>query len=156
MKVDKEPSKFVPNDPYQQMALSGISAPGHFGVVWKVTPSELWYFDGFGTLFSVDARGDTRKISPEHHWMGNASEGGCSGQLSVSEPRLFLAMCRGVLFYTDGYLDSLFQYWRTAVFDVSSKKLLARFSGGGQKALSPSGGVVAVEDKDEVRLYRIH
>lgn len=155
-KIEKPPSrKFVSPDPYQEMAISGMSVPPHQGGVWKVTPSELWYFDAVGTPFAIDSNSVTTRISRENLLRDG---GGCRGELSGSEPRRFLAICGGVSFYTDGALDSLFAYTRVALFDVATRKLLARFSGGAKTAaaLSRSGKLVAIAHKKEVRLYEVN
>jgi hypothetical protein len=155
-KIVKASSKFVADDPYQDLAISGGSVPPHQGSVWKIASSELWYFDLFGTLSAIDSRGVTSRIAPEN-WENWRGESGCHGDLSSSEPRRFLVTCGGVYFYTDGDLDSIFGYAKIAVFDVSTRRLLARFSGRANTtaALSNSGKVVAIAHKKELRLYRV-
>jgi hypothetical protein len=121
---------------------------------WKVSQLETWYFDKNGVLTSLNSTGTISAVSPER-W--TSTDGSCAGELSISEPRRFLAFCNGTHFYTDGDLDSIFGYSRIALFDVSSRHILARIDGPAytSAALSPNGQLISVLHGKKVHLYRV-
>ncbi len=138
---------------YEELTQSNYG-PLRFGALpaWRVGPDELWFFDDRGLLTMRDSKGSTRPIMTER-W----KQAGCAGDLSVSEPRRFLAVCNGTHFYTDGDLDALFGYSRIALFDVASRSIIARIDGpsGTWATLSPSGRLIATWGGSKIRLYRI-
>jgi len=154
-KLDKPPSNSItPNDPYEEPAFSTTGlAPPHKRRAWRVGPSELWYFDDHQRLARMGSKGPMGPVSAEK-WTPEYSN--CTGDLSASELRRFLATCVGAHIYTDGELDALFGYSRIALFDVASRQIVARIDGPAYTSavLSPSGKLIAVEHMSKIRLYR--
>jgi hypothetical protein len=154
-KLDTPPSNGIPTDPYKRESFqaAGSVAPDNRSA-WKVSSSGRWYFDNRGRLTSQDSNGQMAPVSAEK-WTPDYSN--CTGDLSASEPFRFLATCVGAHIYTDGALDGLFGYSRIALFDVSSRQILARIDGPAYTSaiLSPSGKLIAVEHEDRIRLYRV-
>jgi hypothetical protein len=66
--------------------------------------------------------------------------------------------CIGTHFYTDGELDFIFGYSRIALFDVPSRRILARIDGRAYTwaALSPDGNLVAVLHGEKINFYRVN
>lgn len=118
---------------------------------WKVTESDSWYFDPHGILTSLKSGAPVT----QERWTPEGCY--CTGELSVSKPRRFLATCIGTHFYTDGDLDSIFGYSRIALFDVDSRRMVWHINGPPyiSTALSPSGKQIAIEHLGEVSLYRV-
>jgi hypothetical protein len=121
---------------------------------WKVSEDEVWYFDKDGILSGLNSNGSPSPVSTEK-W--TPTDSNCTGDISATEPRRFLATCVGTHFYTDGDLDAIFGFSRIALFDVTSRRILARINGPAytSAALSPSGKSFAVTHDRKVRLYRV-
>jgi hypothetical protein len=153
-KLDRPLSNRIPNDPYEEATFptTGLTPPDR-RKAWRVGPSELWYFDDHQRLARMDSKGPMGLVSAQK-WTPEYSE--CTGDLSGSEPRRFLATCVGAHIYTDGELDALFAYSRIALFDVASRQILARIEGPAYTSavLSPSGKLIAVEHMSKIRFYR--
>ena len=115
-KLKEVPSRGLPIDPYTGMASSSAPTSLYGRTGWKVSASEFWYFDYHGRLTRTDSGEPPMPVSVAK-WTPNDSS--CTGELSDSEPRRFLATCVGAHVYTDGELDALFGYSRIALFDVA-------------------------------------
>ena len=144
-----------PHTPYEQIPYPGTakSSPQDRST-WKVSSSETWYFDDKSVLTSLGTNGATSAVVTEA-WTPEGSN--CTGELSTSEPHRFLVTCIGTHFYTDGDLDFIFGYSRIALFDVPSRRLIARVDGRAYTwaALSPEGNLIAVLHGDKVNFYRV-
>jgi hypothetical protein len=146
----------IPHTPYEEAPYPGIGkiSPQDRST-WKVSSSETWYFDSQNILTSRESDGAMVPVVAEA-WAPKGSN--CTGEISASEPRRFLATCIGAHVYTDGDLDGIFGYSRIAIFDVASRRILARINGRAYTwaALSPEGNLVAVLHDDKVSFYRVH
>ncbi len=122
---------------------------------WKVSHTELWYFDDNGLLTSLNSENSGRPVSTEQ-W--RPKESICVGELSVLGPRRFLAACVGAHFCTDQDLDGVFGYSRIALFDVESRHILARIDGPAytSAALSPLGKQISVLHGSKIHLYHVN
>jgi hypothetical protein len=88
------------------------------------------------------------------------SNSNCTGESSAIGPPRFLVTCVGAHIFTDGEFDSIFGYSRIALFDVTSRRILARIDGPAYTwaALSPNGKQIASIHKGttiSVKLYRV-
>jgi hypothetical protein len=146
----------IPHTPYEKIPYPGTAkiSPQDRST-WKVSSSETWYFDSNNVLTSLGSNGSTGPVVTEA-WTPEGSN--CTGELSTSEPHRFLATCIGAHFYTDGDLDGIFGYSRIALFDVPSRRILARIDGRAYTwaALSPVGNLIAVLHGDRVNFYRVN
>lgn len=135
-------------DPYTGLAVSGFRA------AWQVSAAETWTFKG-GTLTRIGADGASSAVSAENFVGTNG--GGCDGQMSGSEPRRFLAVCRGAHWYSDGMFDSIFGFSRVVLFEVPSGRQITRLDGpvAVNAELSPSGKSLAVVRGSKIRLYDV-
>jgi hypothetical protein len=151
-------NRAIPTDPYPNIAnAESIPTSPYSRTAWRVSENERWFFDVHGALTSLSASRSTALVSSEQWCPKNSN---CTGDVSVSKPRRFLATCVGAHFYTDGDLDSIFGYSRIALFDVTSKRMLFRLDGPAYTSatLSPEGRLIATIHrgrKIEVRLYRV-
>jgi len=143
------------SNPYKEITL-----PSSIGfspiAVWKVSESEFWYFNKDQVLTGTTSNAPAGTTTIDG-WKP-PRDTGCTGNLSASEPRRFLAVCTGSYFYTDGLLDSIFGYSRIELFDVNSRRSLTRIDGPADTSasLSPSGKIIAVVTHDgKLRLYRV-
>jgi hypothetical protein len=145
----------IPHTPYEQLFYPGTGeiSPQDRSA-WKVSSSEIWYFDSENILTSRKSDGTITPVAAEQ-WTPKGSN--CTGELSSSEPHRFLATCVGAHIYTDGDLDVLFGYSRIAIFDTASRRILARINGRAYTwaALSPKGKQVAVLHDGKVSFYRV-
>lgn len=145
----------IPHTPYQELSYPGMEkiSPQDRSV-WKVSSSEIWYFDSENRLMSLESGGNMAPVVSEE-WTPKGTN--CTGELSASQPHRFLATCIGAHIYTDGDLDALFGYSRIAVFDTASRRILARINGRAYTwaALSPEGKQVAVLHDGKVSFYRV-
>jgi len=153
------PKVIIPIDPYLNVAHPDwLSTLSKSYKVWRVSEKELWYFDYHGTLTNMIVGRSTTPVSPVQ-WTPKNSY--CTGEVSVDQPMRFLATCVGTHFYTDGELDAIFGYSRIALFDVTSKQILAHIDGPAFTfaALSPDGRNIAVIHSERVKirlmLYRV-
>ncbi len=145
----------IPHTPYQELPYPGTgNISPQDRSAWKVSSSEIWYFDSENILTSRESGGAAAPVVTEE-WTPRGSN--CTGELSVSEPHRFLATCIGAHIYTDGELDGLFGYSRIAIFDTASRRILARINGRASTwaALSPQGKQVAVLHDGKVSFYRV-
>ncbi len=151
MEISK-PDSFA-EGPYQELALPKEVHLAHGAVA--VGEKETWFFDFEGLLMEVLPDGTTKQVSRER-WAPSNSY--CQGEVSIAEPRRFLATCRGAYVDTDGALDNIFGYTRVAVFDVSTRRIVLRIDGRANTwaALSPSGKLVAVTHGDKLQMYNVH
>jgi hypothetical protein len=142
----------ITRSPYKEATIPSPASP-YDQLAWTVSESQTWYFDDEGTLAILKSSGFKIPVSIEH-WTPKGSS--CTGDLSVSEPRRFLATCVGTHFYTDGDFDAIFGYSRIALFDVASRRIIARIDGPAYiyAVLSPAGKIIAVNHGSSVRLYR--
>ena len=148
----------VQKDPYPNVAISeNLPTSPSSPTAWRVSDSDVWYFDVHGGLTRSSASGSTTPVSAEQ-WTPKSSN--CTGEVSASMPKRFLATCVGAHFYTDGDLDAIFGYSRIALFDVTRRQLLVRIDGPAytSAALSPNGRRIATihrgsQAKVEVKLY---
>lgn len=146
----------IPHTPYETVPYPGTAERSpQDRSTWKVNPSEIWYFDNKDVLTSLGLNGTPSPVATES-WTPEGSN--CTGELSTSEPHRFLATCIGTHFYTDGDLDGILGYSRIALFDVSSRRTLARIDGRAYTwaALSPDGNLIAVLHGDKVNFYRVN
>jgi hypothetical protein len=142
------------DDPYDEKPAANLEPSYPPRPSWRIGPAEVWYFSDRGILTYRNSGGPAGPVTTER-WKPN--DDGCTGALSVSEPRRFLATCNGVHFYTDGDFDALFGYTRIALFDVKSRRILARIDGPDSASafLSPTGQRIAVAHADKIRLYHV-
>ena len=149
----------IPKDPYPNVAQPVGSSTSPFSHnAWRIGENEVWYFDSHGMLTNSIAGLSPAPVSSEQ-WTPKDSN--CTGEVSALKPVRFLATCVGAHFYTDGDLDGIFGYSRIALFDVTSKQILARIDGPAytSAALSPDGRKIAVIHRERVKirlsLYRV-
>lgn len=146
------PDGEIPKDPYPNVALTErISTSPYSHTAWRVGETEVWYFDNHGILTNSNAGRFPAPVSSQQ-WTPKDSN--CTGEVSAIKPGRFLATCVGTHFYTDGDLDAIFGYSRIALFDVTSKQMLARIDGPAytSAALSPDGRQIAVIHRERVRI----
>ena len=139
--------------PYEEPTLPRLSS-GAITLNPISVGRETWFFTQNDSLMAVLPDGTIGPVS-NTHWVPDGSY--CHGEVSIAEPRRFLATCDGAYVYTDGDLDNLFGYSRIALFDVATRRIILHVSGRAytSAALSPSGQLVAIAHGNKVRMYRI-
>ena len=144
----------VPKSPYKQPTLPEAVHGFPTDRPIAIDEKEIWFFGANGTLLAVLPSGKVKPVSTEH-WTPKQSY--CGGEVSVAEPRRFLAICGGVYVYTDGEFDAIFGFSRFVLFDVGTRRIITSLAGRSQTtaSLSPSGQLVAVAHNGKVQMYRI-
>jgi hypothetical protein len=151
-------NRVSPQNPYKVALPENISTSPISRTAWQVNEDELWYFDLHGNLTALNV---SRVPAPVSAQQWTPKDSNCTGEVSASKPRRFLATCVGTHLYTDGEFDAIFGYSRIALFDVTSKQMLTRINAPAltSAALSPNGRRLATVhngiNKIEVRLYRV-
>jgi hypothetical protein len=126
---------------------------------YVLSQTQFWFFDKANhQLLTRRSSSGSSTVLPDASWLAPGdAEVWCSGQLSVAEPRRFLAHCEGNTSPFGRMLPIGWGHNRFIVYALDGKILYKlEAPSGASVAISPNGHVVAVAHEMSVDFYTMH